>query len=130
MSHEKNEISKIENCDSENPIFHFNALEVPKKFNGISIFPRFLRMSPNFLYQTEGCIGTNFYYRGYNYKSLKWDFGDGTFSNDKNPKHTYQKDGTYKVKLDIVFSDEETKSLEKEITIRNTIRQPKLYEKD
>ncbi|MBQ3689283.1 MAG: PKD domain-containing protein [Bacteroidales bacterium] len=123
-------ISKIENCDSENPIFHFNALEVPKKFNGISIFPRFLRMSPNFLYQTEGCIGTNFYYRGYNYKSLKWDFGDGTISNDKNPKHTYQKDGTYKVKLDIVFLNGETKSLEKEITVRNTIRQPKLYEKD
>ena len=72
----------------------------------------------------------DFFYYGRQPKKLSWDFGDGTFSNDKNPKHTYQKDGTYKVKLDIVFSDEETKSLEKEITIRNIIRQPILNEKD
>ena len=28
-----------------------------------------------------------------------WDFGDGSFSNQKNPSHTYQNDGTYQVEL-------------------------------
>ena len=29
----------------------------------------------------------------------KWDFGDGTYSTEKNPTHTYSKTGTYTVKL-------------------------------
>lgn len=28
-----------------------------------------------------------------------WEFGDGTYSNEKNPKHTYKKKGEYEVKL-------------------------------
>lgn len=31
--------------------------------------------------------------------SYLWDFGDGTSSSDKNPKHTYASDGKYIVKL-------------------------------
>jgi PKD repeat protein len=33
--------------------------------------------------------------------SLVWDFGDGTFSNDLNPEHTYDELGTYTVCLTI-----------------------------
>ncbi|MGY0393572.1 DUF7849 domain-containing protein [Bizionia sp. KMM 8389] len=28
-----------------------------------------------------------------------WEFGDGTYSHDKNPKHTYKKPGDYNIKL-------------------------------
>ncbi|RZL48932.1 MAG: PKD domain-containing protein, partial [Pedobacter sp.] len=34
-----------------------------------------------------------------------WDFGDGNLSNEANPKHTYIKSGTYKVKL-TAYADE------------------------
>ncbi len=33
--------------------------------------------------------------------SSHWDFGDGTFSNDKNPVHTYSSVGTYNVLLTV-----------------------------
>ncbi len=36
--------------------------------------------------------------KGYPYK-WEWDFGDGNTSNDTNPKHTYDKPGTYTVTL-------------------------------
>jgi PKD repeat protein len=35
----------------------------------------------------------------FNASKFVWDFGDGTTSNEKNPKHEYQKGGTYQVKL-------------------------------
>ena len=34
-----------------------------------------------------------------NAKSYKWEFGDGKTSTDKNPNHTYTKEGNYTVKL-------------------------------
>ncbi|MES2587594.1 MAG: PKD domain-containing protein [Bacteroidota bacterium] len=39
--------------------------------------------------------------------SLRWDFGDGTFSNQQNVTHTYQNEGTYNpsVHLYSVFGD-------------------------
>lgn len=33
-----------------------------------------------------------------------WDFGDGTFSTDKSPLHTYYKEGKYNVKLSMISS--------------------------
>jgi len=36
--------------------------------------------------------------------SASWDFGDGTTSNDFNPKHLYEKAGTYNVSLTIKSS--------------------------
>jgi serine protease AprX len=35
----------------------------------------------------------------------KWDFGDGTYSTAKSPKHTYSKPGNYSVKLTISNKD-------------------------
>lgn len=34
-----------------------------------------------------------------------WDFGDGTFSNDENPTHTYQESGFYTICLTIMSND-------------------------
>lgn len=34
-----------------------------------------------------------------------WDFGDGTFSEEKNPKHTYAKEGLWTVKLCVEDSE-------------------------
>jgi PKD repeat protein len=33
-----------------------------------------------------------------------WDFGDGSYSIEKNPTHTYQNEGTYTVKLNVITS--------------------------
>lgn len=33
-----------------------------------------------------------------------WDFGDGTFSSERSPRHTYAHDGTYVVRLDVTGS--------------------------
>jgi gliding motility-associated-like protein len=38
-------------------------------------------------------------------KEYVWDFGDGTFSNDKNPKHCYPKSGKYDIKLTVKDKD-------------------------
>jgi len=45
-----------------------------------------------------------------------WDFGDGAESNEQNPKHNYERDGTYAVTLTVSdsngYTDEATISLE------------------
>lgn len=37
--------------------------------------------------------------------SYSWDFGDGTVSDDENPSHEYEDEGTYLVCLTVVFYD-------------------------
>ena len=37
--------------------------------------------------------------------SYLWDFGDGTTSTERNPVHTYEKPGTYRVNLTITRED-------------------------
>ena len=49
---------------------------------------------------------------GVNVDSRQWDFGDGNFSMQQNPTHTYQSPGVYDVKLKLVsgnYSDSLTK---------------------
>jgi PKD repeat protein len=53
-----------------------------------------------------------------NANSFRWDFGDGEKSNDKKPKHTFEKAGNYKVKLTVYGDNEkETDPFTKEITV-------------
>lgn len=37
------------------------------------------------------------------YSAISWDFGDGSFSNEKNPIHLYKKEGAYIVKLTATY---------------------------
>lgn len=57
----------------------------------------------------------------YNYdgaKSLEWDFGDGTKSNEKNPVHKYASKGVYKVTLVArSFTSGKSNSISKNVTV-------------
>ncbi|MEA2053719.1 MAG: PKD domain-containing protein [Candidatus Thermoplasmatota archaeon] len=57
-------------------------------------------------YDTDGTI-TNYI----------WDFGDGNISYEKNPTHTYNKDGTYIVALAVTDDDGATGNISKTIEI-------------
>lgn len=62
----------------------------------------------------EGCVGTDISFTSLaaNADSVKWEFGDGTASNETNPSHAYTSEGTYSVKLTAYNScgtDEEIK---------------------
>lgn len=37
------------------------------------------------------------------FKSISWDFGDGNFSNEENPKHIYTRVGTYTIKQTVNY---------------------------
>ena len=38
-------------------------------------------------------------------QEYNWDFGDGNFSNEQNPEHTYEQSGDYEVRLLVVTAD-------------------------
>lgn len=49
--------------------------------------------------------------------SWNWDFGDNSTSSAQNPKHEYQKGGTYTVKLTVTDANGNTAALQKTITV-------------
>jgi len=49
--------------------------------------------------------------------SWLWDFGDGDSSPSQNPKHEYEKSGTYTVKLTVTDSSGGTHTAQRQITI-------------
>lgn len=51
---------------------------------------------------------------------LNWSFGDGETSNDLNPVHDYKKPGTYKVTLDVYYSNGKICSITKIIIVQKT----------
>lgn len=61
--------------------------------------------------------------------SYYWDFGDGTYSTEKNPTHTYLSDGYYKPRL-IVKRGNETSYYEITLTISPIIKADFEYIKD
>ena len=52
-----------------------------------------------------------------NIKGYHWDFGDGTYSDEKEPIHVFKKSGKYAVNLDIYLNDGKTVSSSTEINI-------------
>jgi len=58
-------------------------------------------------YPNKGVPGTKVRFHNFSTGPLVrylWDFGDGTTSVDRSPLHTYQKEGVYTVKLNIISS--------------------------
>ena len=56
---------------------------------------------------TSGCdsLTVIFYNKSQNANEYLWDFGDKTYSNEFQPKHTYNREGKYTVKLNVSGSD-------------------------
>jgi PKD repeat protein len=54
--------------------------------------------------QTSGCntVSANFSNLGNSANNWQWDFGDGVFSSEPNPSHTYLQTGSYNVSLKAV----------------------------
>lgn len=52
--------------------------------------------------------------------SWSWDFGDGTNSNERNPSHYYNNNGTFSVKLTVVDRDGSIGISEKQISVKDT----------
>ena len=53
-------------------------------------------------------------------KTVKWNFGDGKYSDEKNPEHTYEKQGTYEISCSIVTVDECTNAISIKHTVLST----------
>jgi PKD repeat protein len=56
----------------------------------------------------QGCAGDDIEFRATNGPttgSYLWNFGDGRFSNDANPKHKFSKPGKYDVSLSVTSND-------------------------
>gem|GEM_PF-7041189 len=51
--------------------------------------------------------------------SWHWDFGDGTISTERNPRHRYTRKGSFTVKLTVTDDDGLTDTVEKEIEVVN-----------
>lgn len=51
-------------------------------------------------------------------KSMHWDFGDGTLSEDILPAHTYEESGEYEVKLLVYKTDDCVDTITRQITIK------------
>ncbi len=56
-------------------------------------------------------------YQGYKAITYRWNFGDGTLSNDKNPKHTYMEAGQYTIELTATSEDGTTSTAKKTLVI-------------
>ena len=81
---------------------------------------------------TKGPPGTKIRFQNFSTGSLVrylWDFGDGTTSVERSPLHTYQKEGSYTVKLNVITALGAQGVAEKTgyITISEAERQPFFY---
>ena len=50
--------------------------------------------------------------------SYKWEFGDGTVSNEQNPTHVYTKEGTYTAKLTVTDDKGLTNTVTTNVTVQ------------
>lgn len=75
------------------------------------------RLVPGFIYRTSG-LDVQFINTSQGSSSYEWDFGDGKYSTEEFPRHTYSGSGDYTVRLTIRNSKNETASSEDVLPIR------------
>ncbi|MBC7129566.1 MAG: PKD domain-containing protein [Thermoplasmatales archaeon] len=77
-------------------------------------------LNPNFIFTpSQPKVGENISFIDNsigNILNYTWDFGDGCFAYEKNPKHSYEKEGKYNVTLKISCNDF-SKNISKEIVV-------------
>ncbi|MDT0687073.1 T9SS type B sorting domain-containing protein [Autumnicola psychrophila] len=82
--------------------------------------PPFVQSLFNNSFEAEDfCLGepTRFTPSGNNYDTVEWDFGDGNFSSEETPSHTYDAPGSYTVSLTKFINNLPQDPVCKEITI-------------
>lgn len=73
--------------------------------NDVYVLPQsFFDIAPRYVYVNEQPV--HFFNLSDNGSIFEWDFGDGTTSNEFNPKHTYTKEGIYDVTLSVWTENE------------------------
>lgn len=120
-----NKLSVINNPEQDGTDCNLLVDEIDLKGGVVKLgLPPFI--TSLFLYSFNyefNCLGsaTHFYYNSAEkVDSVKWDFGDGSTSTDKDAYHTYSKSGDYKVTLIKSVNGEEKEPIEKTITIFET----------
>ncbi len=59
--------------------------------------------------------------------SWRWDFGDGSVSDDRNPTHVFKEKGVYEVTLSIIDDDGAARSFSKRVTVFGEVEDIKLF---
>jgi PKD repeat protein len=63
------------------------------------VIASFISYMDTIFIDSNGISELNFFNQSTAAKYYNWDFGDGTYSEEKNPSHTYHSEGSYLVKL-------------------------------
>ena len=100
-----NQISKEVNIKNHPPVPAFT-------------YPNILRTNET-IHFTDGSYDPDGYI-----VSWQWDFGDGNKSNEKNPSHKYLLPGTYRVKLSVKDDYGISKSITKNVNVKQGNRRP------
>lgn len=89
---------KIGECISEEAIFNIPA--IPRKT--VALFTT----DPDFSLKYAAPTTIRFINESLNALTYKWDFGDGNFSTETNPSHTYTKPGDYNISLTAITEND------------------------
>ncbi|MCA4776204.1 T9SS type B sorting domain-containing protein [Empedobacter stercoris] len=114
--------------------FQVNGIHIPNKSGNLNrdyfIYKYNLNNKPNNISINidNSCFGeeTKFTIEG-DFESVKWDFGDGNSSTDKNPVHTYTKLGKYIVKTTVTCKGE-TREFTNEVNIQSPLKLEVLHD--
>lgn len=78
----------------------------------------YLPVKADFSVEING-LNVNFTDMSENVSSWEWDFGDGTYSNQQNPEHSYAVNGSYTVSLLAFASDGSNDSTEQIVEVKD-----------
>ncbi len=91
-----NAIISKEGCSYESSTFNVESIALPQAA---------------FQAKNDGCVNEPIAFNNTSTIPLqrevvyKWDFGDGTTSNLKNPTHAYEQEGTYQVNMEVAYKN-------------------------